>query len=152
MVRQVLVEVRERVFVGREALVVPPQDVTGGHRPEAVQVDDVQRRDVVRPATQKAAPVALLPEAEAVHVLAVVAHRGVAIGRWVSRPHVPPCKSISTSSYRSARTIWSASTKMTRSRSSGKSTSRNRILYAQMVRCFSVWARSHCGQAKVIIS
>ena len=41
--------------------------------PEASQVHHVQRRDVVGAAAQVVFPEALLPEAEAVHVLVVVA-------------------------------------------------------------------------------
>ena len=56
-----------------------------------------------------------------------------------------PCKSIVRSLLRSSRTIWSASTKMMRSTDEGNRTSRKRILYAQMCRCFSVWRRNHRG-------
>ncbi len=41
--------------------------------PEARQINHIQRRDVVGAATQVLLPEALLPEAEAVHVLVVVA-------------------------------------------------------------------------------
>ncbi len=47
-------------------------------------------------------------------------------------------RSMFQSSAKSARTIWSESTKMTLRRERGNSTSRNRILYAQIMRCFSV--------------
>ena len=42
------------------------------------------------------------------------------------------------SSATSARMIWSESIKITLRSDRGNSTSRNRILYAQMMRCFSV--------------
>ena len=63
-----------------------------------------------------------------------------------------PRRSISHSSRRSARTTWSASTKMILSRVSGKSTSRNSSLYAQMMRCFSVCRLSHVGHLYVTSS
>ena len=83
VVGQVLVQVRQRLRVHRELLVLAAQHIAGGHVPEALQVHHVQRRDVVRPPTQITCPVALLPEPEALHVLGVVAHRRVAVRRAV---------------------------------------------------------------------
>ena len=51
------------------------QEVTGSllRRPEAGEIDDVEGGDVVGAAAQVLLPEALLPEAEPVHVLVVVA-------------------------------------------------------------------------------
>ncbi len=49
------------------------------HQPEACEVDDVQRRDVVRLPSQVVLPEPLPPEPEAVHVLVVVAERRVTV-------------------------------------------------------------------------
>lgn len=57
----------------------------------------------------------------------------------------PTLRSIFQSSRKSARMIWSESTKITFRRLSGNRTSRNRILYAQMILCFSV-----CGGQKAL--
>jgi hypothetical protein len=43
------------------------------HRPEAGKIDDVEGGDVVGAAAQVVLPEALLPEAEPIHVLIVVA-------------------------------------------------------------------------------
>ena len=48
----------------------------------------------------------------------------------------------------SARTTWSASMKSTLCTSIGNSTSKNKILYAQMSRCFSVCGFSQDGHLK----
>ena len=57
-------------------------------------------------------------------------------GATLTRTSMSMCHSAATS----ARMIWSESMKMTLRSDSGNSTSRNRILYAQMMRCFSVCA------------
>ena len=49
--------------------------------PEPLQVDDVERRDVVGLALQVLPPEALGPEPEPVHVAVGVAEGGVAVGR-----------------------------------------------------------------------
>jgi len=58
--------------------------------PEAGEVDDVQRGDVVRLPTQVVLPEPLPPEAEPVHVLVVVAERRVAVRRALRAGH-PAC-------------------------------------------------------------
>ena len=74
------------------------------------------------------------------------------------------CRSMFQSSAKSARMIWSESTKMTLRRFRGKSTSRKRILYAQMMRCLSVcsrhtqsvspaiWRAPHCSLLLLLLS
>lgn len=59
LVWEILVEVGERVGVGRQRLVLLPQAVAGGDLAEAVEVDDVERADVVRAALQVLLPVAV---------------------------------------------------------------------------------------------
>lgn len=55
-------------------MVLLTQTITSGDLAEAVQVDDVQSRDVVWQAAQELLPVALFPEAEAFHLGPAVAH------------------------------------------------------------------------------
>jgi hypothetical protein len=52
----------------------------------------------------------------------------------------------------SVRMIWSESQKMMRVMLRGKRTSRKRILYAQMIRCFSVCLCNQVGHLYVTIS
>ena len=65
VVGQVLVEVGERVGVLGEVVVEDAVLVAVAAPAELVQVDDEERRDVVRPAAQVVLPVALREEAEA---------------------------------------------------------------------------------------
>ena len=60
-------------------------------------------------------------------------------------PYGAPFRSRSLSSVRSALTIWSVSTKSIFLTSRGNMTSRKRILYPQMMRCFSFCWFSHLG-------
>ena len=75
-----LVEVGKAVGVLTETLVLTPQSVSCGNLAELLQVYHVQRTDVVPPSCQVVRPVTGLPEAKAVHLLATVAERSVAVG------------------------------------------------------------------------
>lgn len=63
-----LVEVGQRVLVSGEPVVQHSQVVAGSHPPESLEVDHVQRRDVVGLALQVVPPEALLPEPVALHL------------------------------------------------------------------------------------
>lgn len=76
-----LIEIGQRVGILAERLVLSPQTIAGRDAPEALEIDNVQRRYVVAPPLQVVAPVALLPEAEAVHLRTALTERSVAVRR-----------------------------------------------------------------------
>ena len=88
VVRQVLVQVRQRVRVPTKLVVNRPQLVPGRHAPEPHQVDDVQGADVVRLAVQVVLPETLAPELVPKRLLATRAERCVPV-RGTLQVHVP---------------------------------------------------------------
>jgi len=79
IVQQVLIEVSERIGVGQKLLIMTAQDIPGSHLAEPNQVYDIQRTDMIGTSSQELLPISRLPEPEALHVLVIVAHGGVAI-------------------------------------------------------------------------
>mmetsp|Transcript_11558 Transcript_11558/g.46766 ORF Transcript_11558/g.46766 Transcript_11558/m.46766 type:complete len:283 (+) Transcript_11558:1132-1980(+) len=65
VIRQILIEVGERVRVARELVVDGAELVADGESAEGVQIDHVERRDVVRLAAEVVLPVPRTPELEA---------------------------------------------------------------------------------------
>ena len=81
VIRQILVQITQTVRISREHLILPTQPITSRESAEPVQINNVQRGDMVGFAAEEVLPVALLPEAEAFHFGAGVAHGREAVGR-----------------------------------------------------------------------
>lgn len=74
-----LVQVRQRVGVLAQSLVLPSQTVSGSYPPEPAQVHHVQSADMISPSLKMIAPVTLLPEPEPVHLGTTVAEWRVTV-------------------------------------------------------------------------
>lgn len=110
--------------VGRKRLVLLSQAVARRDLAEPVEVDDVERRDVVRVAFEVVLPVAVgvrvsagnVREEEASETHPVFQNRKPSISARSSpigaKAYGAPCKSRSTSSFKSARTILRRSTRV----------------------------------------
>jgi hypothetical protein len=81
VVGEILVEVRQRVRVTREPLVLLPQAVPCRQLAEPLKVNDVEGGDVVGSPVEVLLPVPAVPEPKAVHLLPVAAKRRVAVRR-----------------------------------------------------------------------
>ena len=74
-----MVKVGKALSVGSEFVLQIPQGISGARAPEAREIHDVQRADVVRFAGEVLGPEALAPEAEALHRCLVIAEGSVRI-------------------------------------------------------------------------
>ena len=79
IVRQVLVQVRERVRIATELVVGPAQHVSDTTLAKDVEINDVKRTDVVRLPLQVLFPVPLLPELKPNRLGVCFAHWRIAI-------------------------------------------------------------------------
>jgi hypothetical protein len=99
-VRQVLVKVGERIWIGRQGMILSPQAIlphfqlgtvgrndgsthAGGELPESLEIDHVQRTDMIWAPLEGLLPVSGLPEAESLHLFTRVAHGCVAVNMAV---------------------------------------------------------------------
>ena len=80
MIRQVLVQIR-RLFGSAESRGTAHASDRRRQERGTVQVNNIQRGDMVGFPAEEVRPVALLPETETFHFSAGIAHRGEAVGR-----------------------------------------------------------------------
>lgn len=131
-------------------MILPTQSIASRNLSESLQVDDVQSGNVIFSALQVIAPISMLPETETIHFFTRIAERCVSV--WCpSQIHCVQFVDISSNNLNYkikdkfldlkvglVKLTASASTNMIFLTPNGNNTSKNKILYPQMVRCFSV--------------
>ena len=94
VIRQVLVEIRQRVGVTRQLIVNDAPRIPSGQLSKSLKVHHVQRTDMIVPPLQMALPKPGLPKAKAFNVFVRVAEWGVREGGALE-VHVPQLAQVS---------------------------------------------------------